>query len=108
MIPILVAAVSLAMFVAAMIGPQVDDLRWREVHHAYLGLMLLMVGLALNSTLVQWVGAAFVADDAVQHGVQRFLKRPASRVSLLHLVNAVLYRIPFWRRLNQWADERLS
>lgn len=90
---------------ALVLGPQVDDLRIAEWHHAHLGVALAVLGLALGWPALAWVGVGVLADDSVQHAAQRWWLGSKSRLSLLHwLYGKTLYRLAFVRRFNQWLD----
>jgi len=99
----------LVFIVAVCFGPQRDDLRGREMHHAYLGVALALIGLAFDWRALAWAGVAILADDSVQHAAQRWWLGPQSRLSLLHrLYGKTLYRWAWVRRLNEWLDRRLT
>jgi multisubunit Na+/H+ antiporter MnhB subunit len=102
---IIAGAAALLLFALAMRGPQLDDLRWREVHHEYIGLILLLIGIALRSLWVASAGAALMVDDAIQHAFQRW-GGTSSRISLVHwLYGVTFYRWRLMQRLNAWLDE---
>ena len=102
---IVALAVFGALWCAAMIAcPQVVDLRLNEWHHAHLGVAVGCIGWAVGWPALAWTGVGVLADDAVQHAVQRW-HDPASRYSLLHwLYGKTLYRIAWIRRLNSFLD----
>jgi hypothetical protein len=106
MTPLIVAAGGFVLFIAAMVGPQVDDLRWKQWHHEYLGVLLLAIALALRSTVLAWVGAACMADDGIQHAVQRATGHHEFSF-ILHRLYGLAWRVPLVRRLNAWLDERM-
>ena len=90
---------------ALVLGPQVDDLRIAEFHHAHIGVALAVLGLAFGSPLVAWIGVAVLADDSIQHAAQRWWLGSSSRFSLLHwLYGKTLYRLAWVRRLNSFLD----
>lgn len=80
--------------------------RWRELHHGYLGVLLLVAGLLLEHPWAMGIGALLLADDAFQHWVQ--LLRPLYRSPLHRLYGATLYRVPCIRTLNQRLDAWLA
>ena len=93
-----------ALWWAALVfGPQVEDLRIAEWHHAHLGVALAILGLALDWPVLAWVGVGVLADDAVAHSVQRWLS-PNFQGPLHRLYRVTLWRIPMIQRLNRWLD----
>lgn len=83
------------LFTAAMFGPNVGDLRWRRLHHAYYGVILLGAGLLLRWPWLQWVGAGLLLDDGIQHGLQRLFHRPDWRPSLVdYVILPLVWKIP--------------
>jgi hypothetical protein len=88
-LPVLIAVVSAAVWVLIMAAAQFDraqkiptdpDLSPRQWHHEYLGLLVLIASFiwadtlgvlgAVTAPIVRYLGAAFMADDAWEHGVQ--------------------------------------
>lgn len=101
------ASVCGVLFVLALMGPQHDDLRFAEIHHGHFGLLLILAAMLGAWSWLGWVGVVVLADDTMQHGIQRWARRPAYR-SPLHRLYGVAYRWPPVRRLNQWLDRRLG
>lgn len=60
-------------------GPQIEHLKWKQWHHGYLGILIVMLGILLHSDFIQDIGNIILADDAFQHSVQRFLNEPQYR-----------------------------
>lgn len=94
------------MALAFMAGPRVSPLAFNEWHHGYLGLLLAVAGWLTGWVPLGAIGALLALDDAWQHGVQRFAKRPWYR-SPVNRAHSLLYRIPLVARLNRWLDTRL-
>jgi len=92
-----------ALWAGALVGPQVGDLRINAWHHAHIGVALALLGLAFGWPVLAWLGVGVLADDAVAHSVQRWL-RPDFQGPLHRLYGLTLWRIPWVRRLNQWLD----
>jgi len=92
---------TLVLLAALALGPQRDDLRLRELHHGYYGALLAGLALLGGWSWLYWLGVAVLADDAWQHGVQRWLRRPWYR-SPGHQLYGFFYRRWAWlRRLNE-------
>ncbi len=111
-----------AVFVAALIsGPQSGELSWAGVHHAYLGAVLVFAGqgiLAVSIDSSRWIrstgwvlsafGAILIADDALQHAVQRWAVRPDYRSPLHRLFQTLFRSVPWVARLNLRLDRLLG
>lgn len=97
-----------ALFLAAVwLGPDRGDLNPRQAHHGYWGAALYALARLLGWSWVAWVGLALLADDALQHAVQRWLRRPAFR-SPVHRLYGLAWRLSWVRRLNAAIDRLLG
>ena len=76
---------------------------FREWHHGYLGLLLVLLGVWLHASWLTVLGAVVVLDDTVQHIVETTMHRPW-RSPLHRLYAATLWRLPLVQRLNRWLD----
>ena len=104
---LILALLAFVLFAFAMLGPQVDDLRWGEAHHAYWGALLVLAAWPMHLVPLAALGTVLLLDDAWQHAVQRFGDWPAYR-SPLHIAYGWVYRRWAWvRRLNAWLDRVL-
>ena len=93
------------LFVLAMRGEQVGELRWRRLHHAYWGAVLLIVGLLAGWPWLQWLGAVLLLDDGIQHAAQRLTGRTSWRLSLVdYLILPLVWKIPGVARLVAWIE----
>ena len=86
---------------------------WKEVHHLYYGIVLLIVGAVLWHLLSGWwllvtapcfvFGVWFSGDDLYQH--VRQIKQPEYASSLHRWFVRELYPNPIIRKINVWLDK---
>lgn len=103
------------LFLSFVAGPAVGHLNWRQAHHGYWGLALVLAGFACVLAGWYWLGVAMMAagnvvlaDDTVQHAVQRFGERPEWK-SPGHRAYGWAWRRWAWvRAVNEWADRWLA
>lgn len=107
----LIQAATMSVVVFLLAGDRdahgTNAIELRAWHHFYLGLLLLAVGIVLESFALRVSGCVLMLDDAFQHAMQVFYRDHSFR-SPLALLYVPLYRIPLVRRINRWLDARLS
>ena len=80
------------VFALSMTG-RGSDLYWNELHHAYYGWALMLLGAFTWSPLF-YVGLVIAWDDAIQHALQNLPGWGEKRPSFLHwLYGKTLYRV---------------
>jgi hypothetical protein len=72
---------------------------WRETHHGYYGVALVLLGWGLGAWWLWAPGLVLVADDFAQH----FLGIGESPIHRLYV--RYLWPIPIVQRLNRWLDK---
>ena len=84
------------------------DLRWREWHHGYLGLVLVLLwALGWRWDGFLWVGVPLLVDDLVQHLVQAVTKRFWR--SPLHRLYGLALRVwPGLGYIERWLNQRFG
>lgn len=80
----------------------------RELHHFYIGLVAIGVGILVDVPTLRYAGAFMCADDAWQHSAHTMHRDPTFRSPLAWLYAQTLWRIPAVRALNRWLDARLA
>lgn len=83
-----------------------SDFRIGELHHAYLGGLLVVVGWFVSPWLMV-AGVLVTGDDTWQHHVQTWRCEPEYRSPLHRLFGATLWRWRWIQDLTRWLDERL-
>lgn len=82
------------------------DVRIGEVHHLYVGMLMVVVGVFVSPWLML-AGVLVSADDAYQHGRQVWACEPEFRSPLHRLFAATLWKLRWVQRLAKWLNERL-
>jgi hypothetical protein len=83
------------------------DFYVNELHHAYLGCVMVVVGIVLGCEWLALVGVAVTADDVWQHWKQVVMGQSGYR-SLLHkLYGWLLWPLEWVQRVNEWLDNLL-
>src|ERR1041384_3898410 len=104
-------AFGIAMWEAALARAdgEPNDVRANELHHAYLGLLLIVATVPLGSwrwIATLWVGALVMAEDACEH--LRTVVEPTFE-SPLHQVYGFFYaRFAIVRIVQAWLDRRFG
>lgn len=75
---------------------------WREAHHGYYGVVLILLGWGLGSAWLWVPGVVLLSDDVAQH----FLGLDPSPIHRLYV--RYLWPIPIVQRLNRWLDRLLA
>lgn len=103
--PVVLALLGAMIVFAVSMDGSGPDLYWNQTHHAYYGWALTLLGMARGSPVITGIGLVLAWDDAIQHAVQRFARRPRFRF-VVHRLYEVVY--PFVGWLNVWLDRVLG
>lgn len=83
------------------------ELSFRQWHHGYLGILLILLSFLVGGLLMRSLGAILILDDALEHTVQALTKTDWQ--SPLRRLYGVFYRRWAWlRAMNAWLDRRFG
>ena len=74
-------------------------MNWKEIHHLYLGFLIIIIGFIFQSLIVVGIGLLAMIDDWIQHFFKWEGRTP------LHIAYAWIYkRSGLVRKINLWFD----
>lgn len=81
------------------------ELSFRQWHHGYLGILLILVSFWFGGNLMRILGGIFILDDGLEHFIQ--WRTQTEWQSPLRRLYGIFYRRWAWlRAVNAWLDQR--